>query len=166
MRYRALSRTRQRPAGEAPHSTVGSWGTRAILLKLSCRALLRRQDLETCRPPPRFNRFDELVGQLLLSHLPRERAVVVFDRDELDGDIAVLDRQKRIADVRPAIIRRTSDDTRVDDVPSIAQALVPMKPAVRADDDIGVIFVAHALQKRIGRSRSPETFVDLSRRAV
>src|SRR5438105_1603857 len=76
----------------ALHSRI--MGTLAILLKLSCRALFRRQDLQTRGPPTAFNRLDELVRQLFLSHFARECGMVVFDRYEFDGNTAAFDRQK------------------------------------------------------------------------
>src|SRR5207248_886953 len=57
-----------------------------VVSKPPGRAFLRRQGLQARRPPAGLDGFDELLGQALGAHLPRQRVVVVVDRDEVDRD--------------------------------------------------------------------------------
>src|SRR5712691_2958057 len=113
-------------------------GAKAPWLILSHHSFFRRKNLQAGRPPAGQYRFDEFVRQLLASHFAGETLMIVCDRNEFDADVSVADIDDRVPDVRPSVIRRTADDSGVDDVSSAAQLAMPMQTCVRADDHIGV----------------------------
>src|SRR5450631_3867545 len=74
-------------------------------LELSPRALLRRQDLETGRPPAGLDRLDELAREALAPHLARQARMVVVDGHELDGHTARALLEDREPHVRLSVVR-------------------------------------------------------------
>src|SRR5262245_35652648 len=101
----------------------------------SSLAFLRRQDLQTRRPPAGPHRLDEFRRQPFRLHFPGERLEVVGDRHELDLDLPA-ESEARIPDVRAPVVGGPAEDARVDDEAPRRKPPRPVEPGVRADEDV------------------------------
>src|ERR1019366_10112554 len=91
------------------------------------RALLRRQDLETGRPPAGLDRLDELAREPFAPHLARQARMVVVHGDELDGDFARALLEDREPHIRPSVVRGAPKRPHVDDAPARAPEALPLE---------------------------------------
>src|SRR5438132_13475411 len=70
---------------------------------LPAATLLRRQNLQTSRPPAGEDRCHEFLRQALRTHLGGQPFMIVHDRHELDTQLRIR-RQQRVPNIRAAVV--------------------------------------------------------------